>query len=126
MTFNAALILGVIGVSILLGGFGLLLYIALYKGGSVATGAITVAAGLVSTTLSRVLLRLSSEANDRLDKNDSDLSALETARMFIQLIGNIQDPGKRDDAIVKVAESLRLEIPSGRVKVQQKPQPRVK
>jgi len=116
-TFNAALFLVVFGVSIVLVGVSLMLYMTLYRGGSIASGAIMTAAGVVNTILSSVLFHLNSEANNRLDSNDAELSALERARMSMLLTERIEDSAKRDDARRKLTERIPLEVLSGRSKV---------
>jgi hypothetical protein len=104
LTFNAAWGLAILGATITIVGLVLMVWRGLVTAGAIAT-----ASGVITQFLSRTLFHLNCEANDRLDKNDADLSALETARLALALIEEIQDPGTRDSAILKVAENLRLE-----------------
>jgi hypothetical protein len=61
---------------------------------------ITVAAGIVMDFLSFFTIKFHRETNNRLDEIRRDESA-------IRLIGQIQDPVKRDEAIAELAKALR-------------------
>jgi len=98
ITFNAALAVGVTGTLILLAGVASFLY-----HGSEASDmcrGITVAAGIVMDFLSFFTIKFHRETNNRLDEIRRDESA-------IRLIGQMQDPVKRDEAIAGLAKALR-------------------
>lgn len=101
-TFNAALILSVIGASIIFIGIGLLLF----RDASIA-GVLSAATGAVIEVISAVLFRFNSQTNNRLDEIGKDLSAIETAQIAMVLIEKIEDPGQRDEAIREAASDLR-------------------
>ena len=98
ITFNAALAVGVTGTLILLAGVASFLY---HGSEASDTGrGITVAAGIVMDFLSFFTIKFHRETNNRLDEIRRDESA-------IRLIGQIQDPVKRDEAIAELAKALR-------------------
>ena len=98
ITFNAALAVGVTGTLILLAGVASFLY---HGSEASDTGrGITVAAGIVMDFLSFFTIKFHRETNNRLDEIRRDESA-------IRLIGQIQDPVKRDEAIAGLAKALR-------------------
>jgi len=98
ITFNAALAVGVTGTLILLAGVASFLY---HGSEASDTGrGITVAAGIVMDFLSFFTIKFHRETNNRLDEIRRDESA-------IRLIGQMQDPVKRDEAIAGLAKALR-------------------
>ena len=98
ITFNAALAVGVTGTLILLAGVASFLY---HGSEASDTGrGITVAAGIVMDFLSFFTIKFHRETNNRLDEIRRDESA-------IRLIGQMQDPVKRDEAIAELAKALR-------------------
>ena len=107
-TFNAALSLAVIGTLIIFGGIVLLIVRE-----SVAAGALTSGVGAVTEVVAAILFRLNHQTNNRLDDVGRDLSAIETARIAVQLIDKIEDPQKRDDAIREAARDLRAHRTKG-------------
>jgi len=98
ITFDASLAIGVTGTVILLVGVGSFLYHGFQ--GSDMGGGITVAAGIVMNFLSFFMIKFHRETNNRLDEIRRDESA-------IRLVGQIQDPVKRDEAIFELAKALR-------------------
>jgi hypothetical protein len=92
--FNAALVLAVLGVLIIFGGISLVLF----KDATVG-GAITAAVGAVVEVVSALLFKFSNDAQNRLDDMGRHLNAIEAAQVAVKLIGKIEDPAKRDDAI---------------------------
>jgi hypothetical protein len=98
ITFDAGLAIGVTGTLILLVGVASFLYRGFQA--SDMGRAITVAAGIVMNFLSFFMIKFHRETNNRLDEIRRDESA-------IRLIGQIQDPVKRDDAIYELAKALR-------------------
>jgi hypothetical protein len=115
VTFNAAIVVGVIGTLVLLLGVGVSFF-------SIGTGGVSsTAAGIVLDTLSFFAIKFHRETNQRLDEIRRDESA-------IALVAQISDVKKRDDAIGNLVKGLRTHTvasnPDQDSKSKPKPKPR--
>ena len=72
ITFNAAIILAVVGVLIIFAGVALVLF-----KDTEAAGAVTAGVGAVTEVISALLFKLNHDTNNRLDEVGKDLSAIE-------------------------------------------------
>ena len=102
ITFQAALILSVLGILIIFAGVALVLL----KDLSLA-GAITAVVGAITEAVSAIIFKLNHETNNRLDEIGRDMRVIEAAQISMTLIAKIEDPKKRDDAIRDAAMDLR-------------------
>jgi len=102
ITFNAAIILAVVGVLLIFAGVALVLF-----KDAEAAGAVTAGVGAVTEVISALLFKLNHDTNNRLDEVGKDLSSIEAAQIAISLIEKIEDPQKRDDAIKEAARDIR-------------------
>jgi hypothetical protein len=102
LTFNAAIILVVVGVLIIFVGVALILIRQ-----TTTSGTLTAGLGAIVEVVSAILFRLHNETNNRLDELGKSLGVIESAQIAMALIDRIEDPSKRDDAIREAARELR-------------------
>lgn len=100
--FNVAIALMIVGVLIIFLGVGLL-----YFKDGFESGLITIAVGAISEILSVVVFGFNKEANNRLDELRKDMSVIETARVGLSIAKQIDDQGKRDDAISELSKKVQ-------------------
>jgi hypothetical protein len=100
MVFNMALGLTTLGVLIILVGVILLFM------GNVPVATVTMVVGAIPEVISAVLFRFNKDTNDRLDKITEDINLIDKTRMGLQIIGQINDSGKRDKAISEIIKNL--------------------
>jgi hypothetical protein len=92
--FNVGLFISVLGAILLLGGVSTSFYMGLN-----AQKGLTVAAGIVMEVISLFMIKFQREISTRLEEIRRDQDA-------IDLVKQIQDPRKRDEAICELIKSL--------------------
>lgn len=102
-SFNAAIVLLVLGVLIIFAGISTILLTDKQIGGVIGTSV-----GAIVEVVSALLFKFNNDVNGRLDEVNKTLLVLESARVAIRLISKIEDPGKRDDAIRETALSVAM------------------
>lgn len=103
-SFNAALILMVIGILIIFAG---IILVFLEK---TSSGIITLIVGAVTNAISALTFRFNKEANDRLDQVNHDLKIIEKTRWASKMIDDIDDPKMKNKAKAKLAETIKSEM----------------
>jgi energy-converting hydrogenase Eha subunit A len=100
-SFNAAIVLLVVGVLIIFAGIVMILLTDKEIGGAIGTSV-----GAVVEVVSALMFKFNNDVNSRLDESNAALAVLEYARVANLLIAKIEDSNKRDDAIRETALSL--------------------
>ncbi len=101
LAFNAALTLVILGVLITF--LGVLM---LWFGSSIEAGSVTIGVGAITEIASLLLFKFNKEANRGLDEVRKELSAIETARVALDMAHKISDLEKRDEAIARLSDKL--------------------
>jgi hypothetical protein len=101
MTFQGAVVLASIGVTLSIAGILVLI------SGNAIPGTITVAMGTISEAMAVVLLWLTGRMNDRLDEISGDLNAIRNAKVAIDLIEKLTNSDQIDESLRELAADLR-------------------
>jgi len=98
--FNAALALIIVGIIIVF--FGVFLLFAK----KITEGSVTASIGAISNIIGGTILSFYRNTNDRIDKLNSDLFILNTAKVQYAIILRINDTSKRDVEMAKLVNSI--------------------
>jgi len=98
--FNAALALIIVGIIIVF--FGVFLLFAK----KITEGSVTASIGAISNIIGGTILSFYRNTNDRMDKLNSDLFILNTAKVQYAIILRINDTSKRDVEMAKLVNSI--------------------
>ncbi len=100
LAFNCAIFTILFGV--LLIGIGAIFLML----GNITVSVFTSISGAISELLSYILIKFSNRSNDKLEKIKQDLNKLESARIGLEMVENIENKEDKDKALKVLIESI--------------------
>ena len=98
LTFNAALILAIMGTLFVLAGLAII-----FLTPNKTAGGIGALAGVVSNVISAISFRLNRETNDRLDQANVQVATIEASQVAVQVAMRMESGISRDETFREIA-----------------------